>query len=365
MEKIKELGFLFKILFLKPAFAVTIIFYLISILIFSSFNLAKSSLHGIFWKKIRDIYPYGYLIPNGNMISFEKADKQIKKLKKNGINCNALFASPAIIEIDGQVQGVMVNSYYDLSSKLRAKISVQKENNIWIGKDIFNGISKEKKAVLYFRDKNAELKIGGKLNTGFYDIDSYYIYMSLKKYAEITGDNFISEIEINDAESFKKIKQNKPQGFLIESFWDRNPELSKAYKLEKLLFKLINAFFIMVFILALINIYRWQIENIRRSLEILILMGIKKSEFFFLLVFQSLLGFHLGLFLSALIINIFSVFIPFISIPEEVYGIKGISISLLKCFDIKSYMYLIVALIIVNIILYYKFTNDDIIDKIR
>lgn len=368
MGKIKALAFLFRILFIRRAFFVSIIFYFMAIMVFFSFNVVKKSLHGVFWRKIRTVYPYGYLIPDNGLISLEKANNDIKKLKDRGINYNAVYSVPALIEKDDGIKGVMVSAYVDINKKmenLHLNIDKGLEDGICVGSDVFDDCKKNDDVTLYFRDKNLNIRVSSFIKTGFYDIDSYYVYMSLEKFSQINGDKFISEIEIADKKGFDKLSRNIPKGFYLESFWERNPELFKAYNIEKLFLELIDIFFIVVFILAVINIYRWLIQCIQRSLDIMRLMGISNIKLFLLLIFQSMSGFHLGLFLSLLFVKIFSLFYPIIHVPVEVYGINGIKVNLVNSFDIYGYILLLFALFMVNIVLYFKLQSGNVISKLR
>jgi len=322
----------------------------------------------VFWKKIRLVYPYGYLIPDNGLISLKKAEKGIKKLNCNKIRYDALYTVPALIEKDDGIKGIMVNAYVDIEKKIRnmhLDIKRDSETGIFIGSDVFDDCNKNDGVTLYFRDKDLNIRVSDIIKTGFYDIDSYYVYMSLDRFSKVTGDKFISEIEILDREGFEKLSKNIPKGFHLDSFWERNPELFKAFNMETLFLRLIDIFFMIVFILAVINIYRWLIQCIQRSLDIMRLMGISNFKLFVLLMLQSMSGFHIGLLLSLLFVKIFSFLFPIIRVPVEIYGIRGIKIDIYNSFDIYGYILLLFGLLTVNIVLYYKIYNGNVVEKLR
>ncbi|MDD5090970.1 MAG: hypothetical protein PHQ23_08640 [Candidatus Wallbacteria bacterium] len=366
--------YLLRIFFWRRSALAAVVFFSLAFLVLEVFNVLEANLHGIFWQKLKRVYPESYLVPSqgtASLAAWSGISGTFPETNEIGLRMHPLCQVPAVIEYDDQTLGVMLNAYLDFSKKAGEYPDVFRGNpeefGIWIGKNIAcsMGVKPGAAVRLFLLDRNAVFQVAGTVETGFYDYDSYYVFGSFDLLETLGERPFISEVELHGNTHFKGDLAGNFPGFRLESFWERNPELAKAFRTEKLFFLMIRTVFLVTIFLVLLVIYQWRLDRIRRDMLVARVMGIGGVRIFLVLFFDLVINFHAGLAACFIMISPLFFFVREIRLPEGMYGIENLEFRQGMAMNAQGYVWLLLCVALVSLLIFTKTVHDDIIGEIR
>lgn len=351
-----------RLFFLKKEtlWVITVYFLLFTTLFL--FNMVSYNLHAGFWKKIKTGFPDNFLLPENGIDTVFK----FEKLKIDKTTLIPYYSQPAIIESDTERSGVILYGYYDLSKRLNYLKNIEiieglESNGLVIGKELayFLNIKIGDNVKIFFPDFSDTFFVCGIFDTGFYDYDNYYVFGNQRYIAKKSGEYFISGIECYTTKGIKI------DGYKLLSFWDKNQNLKRAKRAERLIFNILYVFFWVVFLLAIFNVLFYKLVQRERYIALLNVLGMNKLKILWILFIDNLLALIIGLITSFFMVYIFTLFVPVYHLPSEVYGINGIYFDLKHSFKIRDTVFGILSGLILLYILIRYSKHADMLYKIR
>lgn len=194
------------------------------------------------------------------------------------------------------------------------------------------------------KEKDAgEFRVSGYFNTGSYDYDRYWAFISLSSFFKLTGTNQIDNIGLKFkkgtnhrvvVEKIKNLSLLKKYGLEIKTAEETNSAYFAALRLEK---TMIMFLFVIIFLMVATNIFgtlRLTILEKKEKILILKALGTVPHDIEQIFLFESLIlafggatvGMLIGIFISHNILNIFAVAEFFINsalqlaIPAELFN---------------------------------------------
>ncbi len=186
------------------------------------------------------------------------------------------------------------------------------------------------KSSIGFTPKIRSFKVVGIFNTGVYEYDSSFIYISLKKAQELLGfkRDKITAIEVRIKDVYKaekiakKIKQLLGENFFIQTWIDMNKNLFFALKLEKIGMGLVLLMIIIVGSFSIITTLVMLVKEKKKDIAILMSLGALPKNIKIIFIYLGLIIGSLGMFLGYILglticytVNKYK----FIKLPEDVY----------------------------------------------
>lgn len=193
------------------------------------------------------------------------------------------------------------------------------------------------------KEKDAgEFRVSGYFNTGSYDYDRYWAFISLSSFFKLTQTNQIDGIGIkfkkgtnrrNVVENIRNLSLLEKYGLEIKTAEETNSAYFAALRLEKMM---IMFLFVIIFLMVATNIFgtlRLTILEKKKKILILKALGTTPHDIEHIFLFESLIlafggatvGMLAGIFISHNILNIFAV-VEFIinsalqiAIPAELF----------------------------------------------
>ena len=175
------------------------------------------------------------------------------------------------------------------------------------------------------KEKDAgEFRVSGYFNTGSYDYDRYWAFISLSSFFKLTQTNQIDGIGIkfkkgtnrrNVVENIRNLSLLEKYGLEIKTAEETNSAYFAALRLEKMM---IMFLFVIIFLMVATNIFgtlRLTILEKKKKILILKALGTTPHDIEHIFLFESLIlafggatvGMLAGIFISHNILNIFAV----------------------------------------------------------
>lgn len=175
------------------------------------------------------------------------------------------------------------------------------------------------------KEKNAEeFRVSGYFNTGSYDYDRYWAFVSLSSFFKLTGTSQIDSIGVKfrkgvnkraAAEKIRSLPELEKYGLEIKTAEEINSAYFAALRLEK---TMIMFLFVIIFLMVAVNIFgtlRLMILEKKEKILILKALGTVPRDIEQIFLFESLIlafggaavGLLAGTFISYNILNIFAV----------------------------------------------------------
>ncbi|MDD2716290.1 MAG: hypothetical protein PHW04_10415 [Candidatus Wallbacteria bacterium] len=351
----------------------TVLLFTVTLTVLFVFNIFRGNLHGVFWNRLLSVYPEYYLIPEREAILPEQWEVALKNAAPPaGVEFFPVASSPAVIESGGKALGVMLDTYLDLPAKLRRNPGIYKLERK-PGEGMIPGVNLKRELALsgsceariFLLNESADFDCSGFVDTGYYDYDSYHVLLGLEGLSRLKEIPCINEIEIYGSSELVRQAAGKFEGFRLQSFWERNPELAKAKSTENLFFRLFLAVYYFTVFLVVLNIYQLRLSKISRDILITRVMGIGRLRLFTVLFADLALNSHLGLLgAMTLLAFIFKVF-PSYPLPQGVYGIDSIDFKLSLAIDKSGYSLILLFIFLLSTAIFTIIMKNDIIKELR
>lgn len=217
------------------------------------------------------------------------------------------------------------------------------------------------------------LKVGGIIETGIYDLDSYLIIMALKDVRELTSYDITGiEVRLKDADKAARIRdlllKKLGPSFFARTWVEMNKNLFSALKLEKIAMFIILALIIFVASFNIVSSLVMTVMEKKKDIAILKSFGAKRKTIMKIFIVE---GVSIGI-VGAVFGSIFGYGLceimkryKIISLPQEVYYISSLPVRI-SFFDVALISIVTMAICVLSTIYpSYKASMVDPVETLR
>jgi lipoprotein-releasing system permease protein len=216
------------------------------------------------------------------------------------------------------------------------------KEGFFIGEGLKKRFYIEDKIEFYPLSKKLQLKeekIKGVFSVGLYDIDNNYILTDLEK-AKTLSKNYLIFLGMRIKNPFKvkiikeKISKSFPQGIIVHTWTESNKALFSALKLEKITMFIILTLIIVVASFNIFATLTVKVVEKTKDIGILKSLGFTSKRILTIFVIQGLLIGAIGVSIGSVLgvgVCLFLKKYPFIKLPEEIYYIEYLPVSIRPC----------------------------------
>lgn len=179
-------------------------------------------------------------------------------------------------------------------------------------------------------------RVIGLFNSGMYEYDATFAYISLSSAKKLLGTDGVTGIAVRTKDAFKvsniakKIEEAFPDYGVI-TWQDKNHNLLSALKLEKVVTAILLSLIIFVSVFNIANTLIMTVLAKTKEIGILRSMGAKKGEIMTIFIFKGLLSGLLGTLIGlvgGIALSKLISYYQFVKLPSDIYYLSYIPVSI-------------------------------------